>query len=106
VSAEDPGPRLWGTLAPVLTTVIAAATIRVVAVVGLSSLLLLPAHAGIQSVACVAVVAEAVMYRGRGGLPTVVRRLVDGCGLAMALGRLFPTTWGLVGGCIAVVVCR
>jgi hypothetical protein len=63
-------------------------------VAGLSSLLLSPAPMGIQSIACVVVVAEAVMYQGRGGLPAIVRRLVDGYSLATALGRLFPSCGG------------
>jgi hypothetical protein len=75
-------------------------------VAGLSSLLLPPAPAGIQSVTCVTVVTEAVVYRGRGSLPTIVRRLVDGCRLAMALSRPFPALWRLVDGCITLVVCR
>jgi hypothetical protein len=72
VSAEDPGPWRWGTPASVLAAVVAAAVTRVVAVANLSSLLLLPMPMGVQSVTCVAVVAEAVMYRGRGGLPVVM----------------------------------
>jgi hypothetical protein len=46
----------------VLAAVVAATVMRVVAVAGLSSLLLLSAPAGIQGVARIVVVAEAVMY--------------------------------------------
>jgi hypothetical protein len=42
VSAEDPRPRRWGTPASVLAAVVAIAAMRVVAVAGLSSLLLRP----------------------------------------------------------------
>jgi hypothetical protein len=79
---------------------------RVVAVADLSSLLLSPGPAGVQSVARVVVVTEAVMHRGRGSLPAVARRLVDRLGFATVLGKLFSITRGLEDGCIVAVSCR
>jgi hypothetical protein len=78
-----------GALTPVLTVVVAATMTRVVAVAGLSSLLLPPTPAGIQC----------HMLRGGGrvgrawggdGLFVVACWLVGGCGLAMVPGRAFP----------------
>jgi hypothetical protein len=90
----------------VLVAIIAATTMRVVAVVGLSSLLLLSTPVGIQGITRVAVITEAFMHRVPGGFPTVTRRLVDGCGFAMVLGRLFPAARGLEDECVIVVSCR
>jgi hypothetical protein len=78
---------------------------RVVAVASLCSLLLLSTPAGVHGVARVAVVTEAVMYQGRGGFPTVTRRLVDGYDFVAVLGRPFFATRGLEDGCIIVVSC-
>jgi hypothetical protein len=72
-------------------------------VAGLSSLLLLPSPRGVQSVACIAVVAEAVMHQGRGGLPAVARRLVDRCGFATVLGGSFSAMRVLEDGRVIVV---
>jgi hypothetical protein len=83
-----------------------AAAVRVVAVASLSSLLLSPMLAGVQSVTCVVIVAKAVMYWGRGGLPTVVHRLVGRCSLAMVLGRLFLTMRGQEDGYVITVSCQ
>jgi hypothetical protein len=52
----------------------------------------------------IVVVAKLVMYQGRDGPSAITRQLVDGCGLAMVLGRLFLVVKGLVSGCIAVMV--
>jgi hypothetical protein len=60
--AEDLGPWRWETLAPILAAVIATVATRVVAVAGLSSLLLLSMPAGVQGVARVTVVTKAAMY--------------------------------------------
>jgi hypothetical protein len=60
---------------------------------------------GVQSVTCVAVVAESAMYRGCDGLFAITSRLVDGCGLAMVLGGPFPAVRGLEDGCIVVMSC-
>jgi hypothetical protein len=73
---------------------------------GLSSLLLPSVPMGVQGVTCIVVVAEAVMHRGRGGFFVVMRRLVDKCGLAMVLARLFPTVRGLEDGCVVPVSCQ
>jgi hypothetical protein len=62
VSAEVLGPQWWGASVLVLTAVIVATMARVIVVVGLSSLLLPPTPTGVQSVTCVAVVADLVMY--------------------------------------------
>jgi hypothetical protein len=62
VLAKDLGPRWRGALALVLAAIIAAIAVRVVAVAGLSSLLLPLAPTGVQIVTCIVVVAEAVMY--------------------------------------------
>jgi hypothetical protein len=64
VSAKDSGLRQWQTLVLVLATIVEAATTRVVAVAGLSSLFPPSTPMGVQGVARVVVVAEAVMYRG------------------------------------------
>jgi hypothetical protein len=68
-----------------------AAIVRVVVVAGLS---------------CIVVVVEAVMYWGRGGLPTVVHQLVGRCVLAMVLGRLFLTMRGLEDVYVVAMSCR
>ena len=61
----------------VLATVIASATMRVVAVDSLLPRIAMGTPEGIKGVACIMVVAETLMHRDRGARPAVLLRLVD-----------------------------
>ena len=69
----------------VLAAVVASAIVRVISVASSLSRIIVGTPASVEGVACVTVVAETLMYRDRGTLPTALWRLVDQCVPARAL---------------------
>ena len=61
----------------VLTTVIASATTRVIAVACSLSRIVVGTSMGVEGVACVTVAAETLMHRDRGALLAALWRLMD-----------------------------
>ena len=66
-----------GAQALVLTVVVASAATRMIAVAGSLSWIDMGTPASIESAACVTVMAETLMHRDRGTLPTALWCLVD-----------------------------
>jgi len=63
----------------VLTTVVASAMTRMIATAGSLSRVAIGTSAVVEGVACVSVVAETLVHRDCGELPTVLWHLVDQC---------------------------
>ena len=63
----------------VLTTVVAPAATRVIAMASSLSRIIMGTPISIEGVACVTVAAETLMHRNHGALPTTLRCLVDRC---------------------------
>jgi ketopantoate hydroxymethyltransferase len=66
--------RAW---ALVLATIVESTVSRMIATVGSFPWVAIGASAGVDGVACVAVVVETLMYRGRSALPSALWCLVD-----------------------------
>ena len=77
VSVE--GLRAWQAKAQalVLTAIVAFATMRMIAVVGSFSWVVVGTSAGIKGVVCVTVTGETLMYLGHSALPATLWCLVD-----------------------------
>ena len=63
----------------VLATIVASATVRVIAAASSLSWVILGMPTGVEGVACVTVVAETLMHRDHSTLPTALWWLVDRC---------------------------
>ena len=77
MSSEGPRPRQVGAWSLVLATVVASATMRVIAAASSLSWVIVGTSTGVEGVACVMVAAETLIHRDRGVLPTSLWRLVD-----------------------------
>ena len=75
--AKGPRSHQVGAQASVLTTIIASATARVIAVVSSLSRIIVGTPASVEGIACAMVEAETLMHRVHGVLRTTLWRLVD-----------------------------